>query len=86
MSVDLNVKELMPLSEDIHVTTQCYVQQHNAEWKHEHPGGHTSWRGSTRMKFMNIPKEHSNTRSESSEYMWETTGAFINSWRIKIAL
>ena len=25
-------------------------------------------------------------RSESSEHMWKTTGAFINSWRIKIAL
>ena len=25
-------------------------------------------------------------RSESSEYMWKTTCAFINSWRIKIAL
>ena len=25
-------------------------------------------------------------RSESSEEMWKTTGAFINSWRIKITL
>ena len=37
MSVDLNAKELMPLSEDIHVTTQAYMQQHKAEWKHETP-------------------------------------------------
>ena len=58
MSVDSNVKELMPLSEDIHVTTQGYMQQHDVEWKHEHPGGHTSWRESTRMKFMNIQMEY----------------------------
>ena len=25
-------------------------------------------------------------RPESSEYMWKTTGAYVNSWRIKIAL
>ena len=42
MSVDSNVKELMPLSEDVHVTTQGYMQQHDVEWRHEHPGGHTS--------------------------------------------
>ena len=32
MSVDSNVKELMPLGEDIHVTTQGCVQQQNVEW------------------------------------------------------
>ena len=76
----------MPLSEDIHATTHEYLQQHDVEWRHEHPGGHTSWRESTRMKFMNIQMGYSKMRSESSEYMWETTGAFINIWRIKIAL
>ena len=43
-SVDSNVKELMPLSENIHETTQGCMQQHDVEWRHEHPGGHTSWR------------------------------------------
>ena len=70
MSVDSNVKELMPLSEDIHVTTQGHMQQHDAERRHEHPGGHTSWRESTRMKIMNIQMGYSKMRSESSEYMW----------------
>ena len=35
---------------------------------------------------MNIQMGYSKMRSESSEYLWETTGAFINSWRIKITL
>ena len=35
---------------------------------------------------MNMPPECSKMRSESSEYMWKTTGAFLNSWRTKIAL
>ena len=35
---------------------------------------------------MNMPSECSKMGSESSEYMWKTTGAFLNSWRIKIAL
>ena len=35
---------------------------------------------------MNMPSQCSKMRSESSEYVWKTTGAFINSWRIKIAL
>ena len=30
--------------------------------------------------------EYSKMRSEPSECMWKTTGAFINSWRIKIAM
>ena len=30
---------------------------------------------------MNMPSECSKMRSESSEYMWKTTGTFINSWR-----
>ena len=86
MSVDSNVKEWMPLSEDIHVTTQGYMQLHDAEWRHEHPRGYTSWRASTRMKFMNTQMEYSKMRWESSEYMWKTTGAFISSWSIKIDL
>ena len=88
VSADPNVKELMPPSEGLHEMMQCYRRQHCAasDDLHEHPGGHTSWRESTRMKFMNIQMEYSRMRSESSQYMWETTGAFINSWRIKIAL
>ena len=52
MSVDSNVKELMPLSEDIQVTTQGHMQQGDVEWRrtyiveriyedeiHEHSGG-----------------------------------------------
>ena len=35
---------------------------------------------------MNIQMKYSKMRSESSEYVWKTTGAFMNSWRIKIAL
>ena len=34
---------------------------------------------------MNMPSERSKMRAESKEYMWKTTGASINSWRIKIA-
>ena len=83
MSVDSNVKKLMSLSEDIHLTTQGYMQLHDVESRHEHPGGHTSWRESTTMRFMNIQMGHSKMRSDSSEYMWDTTGAIINSWRIK---
>ena len=78
MIVDSNVKELMPLREDIHVTTQGYMQQRDVEWRHEHPGGHTSWRESTRMKLMNIQMKFSKMRPEPSEHMWETTGVFIN--------
>ena len=40
----------------------------------------------TRMKFTNMPSECSKMRSESSEYMWKTTGALKNRWRVKIAL
>ena len=54
MSVDLNVEELMPLSEDTHVVTQGYRQQHDVEWRQEHRGGHSSWRESSWMKFMKI--------------------------------
>ena len=35
---------------------------------------------------MDMPSERSKMRSESSEYMWKTTGASINCWRIKTAL
>ena len=86
MNVDSNVMELMPLSEDIHVMTQGYMQQQDVDWRQEHPGGHTSWRECTRMKVMNIEREHSKMRSESSEYMLETTAAFIHSGRVNIAL
>ena len=66
---DLNVKESMPLRDSHHESMQGYMQQHDVEWRHEHPGGHTSWRESTKM-------ECSKIRSESSEYMWKTTGFF----------
>ena len=78
---DLNVKEMMPLRERLHVVMQCYMRQHDA-CLHS-----TSWRESTRRKFTqgsityfverpicrrNVQKK----RSESSEYMWKTTGPF----------
>ena len=76
-SVDPNVKELMPLREGLHVTTQCYMRQHD-ECLYS-----TSWRESTRTKFMHISSECSKIRSESSEYMWKTMGVLKNSWRVK---
>ena len=46
VSSDQHMKELMPLRECLHVTTQCYLRQHFAHryWLHEHPVGHASWR------------------------------------------
>ena len=56
-------------------------------WLHEHPRRHSSGKESTRMKFMSMRSECSKMRSESSEYMWKTTGVFFpKKWRIKIAL
>ena len=77
----------MPLREGLHERMQCDMRQHFGEryWLHEHPRRHSSGKESMRMKFMNMPSECSKKGSESSEYMWKTTGAFINSWRIKIA-
>ena len=88
VSADPNVKELMPLREGLHEMMQCYRRQHFAASNdlHEHPRRHSSWKESARMKFMNMPSECSKRRSESSKYMWKTKGAFVNSWRIKIAL
>ena len=85
---DLNVKESNPICEGLHEMMQCDMRQHFAEryWLHEHPGRHSSWKESTRTKFINMSSECSKIRSESSEYMWKTTGVFINSWRIRIAL
>ena len=40
---------------------------------HEHPRGHSSWRESTRMTFMNIQMGYSKMRSEPSEYVWKTS-------------
>ena len=98
VSSDQHVKELMPLRECLHVEMQCYTRQHFADgyWVHEHPGRHTSWTESTRMKFTKGSIKYfmkgpicrwnfQKMRSESSEYMRKTTGALINSWRIKIA-
>ena len=80
-SGDPNVKELMPLCEGLH-EMQCYRRQHLAACNdlHEHPRRHSSWKESTRMKFMNIQMEYSKRRS------WKTAGAFKNSWRIKNSL
>ena len=75
-SSDLHVKELMPLREGLHVTTQCYLRQHDA-CRHS-----ASLRESTRRKFMKGPMCRGNVqkmRSESSGYMWKTTGAFLKS-------
>ena len=53
---------------------QYYRRQHFAASNdlHEHPSGHSSWRDSTRVKFMNIQMRCSKMRSEPSEYMWKT--------------
>ena len=85
---DQHMKELMPLREGLHVTTQCYLRQHDA-CRHS-----ASWRESTRRKLMmyviperaDMQMECSKMRSETSEYIWETTGILINSWRIKHSL
>ena len=71
------VKELTLPREGLRETMQCYKRQHFAAGNelHEHPGGHSSGRESTRMKFMNI-LEYSKMRSESSEYMWKTRSIF----------
>ena len=45
-SLDQHVKELMPVREGLHVTTQGYMRQHDA-CRHS-----ASWRESTRRKFM----------------------------------
>ena len=74
LSSDQHMKKLMSLREGLHVMMQCCMRQHDVEWRQEHPGGQASWRESTRMKFMNIQMEYAKMRSESSEYMWETTG------------
>ena len=99
MSSDRHMKKLMSLREGLHVMVQCYMRQHFADrcWLHEHPGGHSSWRESTRMNFTKESTTHcvkrpvcrgnvQKMRSESSEYVRKTTGFFTNSWRIKIAL
>ena len=88
VSADPNVKELIPLREDLHEMIQCYRRQHCAASKdlHEHPRRHSSWKESTRMKFMNVPPECSKRRSESSTYMWKTTGALQTVGESKIAL
>ena len=82
-SSDPHMKELMPLREGLHVTTQWYLRQLDACRRS------ASWRESARRNFMEGPICRWNVQkmwSESSEYVWNTTGAFINSWRIKTAL
>ena len=88
VSTHPNVKEWMPLREGRHVMMQCYRRQHFVASNdlHEHSRRHSSWRESTRMKFMNIQMGNSKMQSESSECVWKTTGASIFRWRIKIAL
>ena len=66
--------------EGLHGMMQGYRRQHFAASNdlHEHPRGHSSWRESTRMKFMNIRMEDSKMRSERSEYMWKTRVILIH--------
>ena len=47
---------VMPLREGLHAMMQCYRRPHFAAGNdlREHPRGHSSWRESTRMKFVNI--------------------------------
>ena len=66
--------------EGLREMVQCYRRQHFAASSdlHEHQRGHSSWRESTRMKFMNIQKEYSKMRSEQSEDMWKTRVILIH--------
>ena len=66
--------------EGLHGMMQCYRRQHFAASNdlHEHPRGHSSWRESTRMEFVNIQMEYSKMRSEPSEYMWKTSVILIH--------
>ena len=53
------MKELTLLREGPHEMRQCYKRQHFAAYHHLHelPRRHSSWRESTKMKFMNIQME-----------------------------
>ena len=66
--------------EGLHGMMHCYRRQHFAASndRHQHPRGHSSWRESTRMKFMNNPMEYSKMRSEPSEHMWKTIVILIH--------
>ena len=69
-----HLKELMFPSEGLLEMVPCHRRQHFTASNdlHEHPKGQSSWRESTRMKFMSIQMEYSKMRSEPSEYMWKT--------------
>ena len=64
------------------------LQRQHCNDLHEHPRGHSSWRESTRMKFMNIQMECWKMRSEPSlPHGFKKTRVNqdnTNSWRIKI--
>ena len=90
------MKKLLSLREGLHVMMQCHMRQHFADrcWLQEHPGAHASWREPTMKKFTKESTTHfvkgpvcrwniQKMRSESSEYVRETTVFFTNSWRIK---
>ena len=66
--------------EGLHGMMHRYRRQHFAAGDdlHEHPRGHSSWRESTRMKFMTIQMEYSKMRSEPSENMWKTRVILIH--------
>ena len=66
--------------EGLREMVQCYRRQHFAASNdlHEHPRGHSSWRESTRMKFMNIQMKYSKMRSEPNEHMWKTRVILIH--------
>ena len=98
-SSDQHMKKLMSLREGLHLMMQCYMRQHFADryWVHEHPGVYASRREPTMRKvtkesttyFVKGPVCRWNVqkmRSESSGYVWKTTGFFTNSWRINMAL
>ena len=72
--------------EGLREMVQWYRRQHFAACNdlHEHPRGHSSWRESTWMKFMNIHMGYLKMRSEPSEYVRRTTGFFTNRWRITL--
>ena len=89
VSSDQHMKKWMSLRECLHMMMQGYMRQHLAGryWHHEYVGGHASWREPTMRKFTkesttcfvigpvcrwNVQK----MRSESSEFVRETTGFF----------
>ena len=86
---DPNVKELKPLREGLREMMQCDGRQHFAESSglHEHPRRPSSWKDSTRMKFMKIQMRIFQRGDQNrGNRCGRQRVLFFNSWRIKLAL